>query len=115
MVIIIVYLTVTVTCHITGLDLNDVGGELHHYLLIDYSRHLTDHGPLGSSRLGQPILVGEHRNLLCGQVTHDHLERQSQLNQPGIITAEKSHIQAIGAAQISTIKSQQCFCLFDGN
>lgn len=68
------------TGNIAGFDLDDVGGELHHQLLVHHSSHLTDHGPLGPTCPGQPLLIGEHRHLLCGQVTHDHLSEQSECN-----------------------------------
>lgn len=66
------------TCNITGLDLDGVGGELHHHLLVHHGGHLTDHGPLGSSCPGQPLLISEHRHFLCGQVPHNHLEKKQK-------------------------------------
>lgn len=65
------------TCDVTCLDLDNVGSDLHHHLLVHQSCHLTDQCPLGSMCPGQPPFIGKHRHLLRGQVTHDHLNAQN--------------------------------------
>lgn len=65
------------TCDVTCLDLDNVGSDLHHHLLVHHSCHLTDQCPLGSMCPGQPPFIGKHRHLLRGQVTHDHLNAQN--------------------------------------
>lgn len=65
------------TCDVTCLDLDNVGSDLHHHLLVHHSCHLTDQCPLGSMCPGQPPFIGKHKHLLRGQVTHDHLNAQN--------------------------------------
>lgn len=74
------------TCNIPSLDLDVVSGVFHHHLLIHHRSHLADHGSLRPSCPGEPLLVGEHRHLLRGEVSRDDLDAQSSLIVPGNAT-----------------------------
>lgn len=62
------------TCHITGLDLDDVGCILHHLLVFYHGWKLTHCRPLRPACLRQPVLICKHVHLICGQIPHQHLK-----------------------------------------